>query len=552
MKKLLLIISLILYPQYSHSEENIIEQFKTSRENAEVYNQVSQRVNKVLKAVLKEADPKTSLIPNFFYLQTPDLSKRHRRKLNIYSPHNSGGDLYPFLVLGAYFTEEPLVNGRLMEILKNEIRYTNNEYQVPLEYNFKKEKKFNNYLFGAGEYAKDGLISITERLGRNAWYYRMHDMIIGVMETSDVDTKFGKIPAKDTELNGDLLQVLPRLYYMSGDKRFLEWNRRISDAYIYEILPKNNGLPTKNWSFKKERGSEHVRFRDHGNETIVGLSMSFAMEKWLNSDRVSDYQKTLTIMFDKILESANADGLLYDEIEAQTLKPKISSLADSWGYVYGAVYNFYLMTGETKYKDAVVKVLNNIPKYVDYPWEGEHYDGIADSVEGAIYLINREPNQNIMPWIEKEMLRIFKQQQSDGHVDRSYLEGNFIRTSLLYMEMKSQGVDLSNWTTGAGVGAEQRDGKLFFTIQTPTTGKSWNGLVRFDFARHQRVLNLPLNIIRLNETPEWFVVDENTSYDLYSVTKSTPPKFFKTYLGSELINGIGLFRGDWLLQKTKT
>ena len=37
-------------------------------------------------------------------------------------------------------------------------------------------------------------------------------------------------------------------------------------------------------------------------------------------------------------------------------------------------------------------------------------------------------------------------------------------------------------------------------------------MIRFDYARHRRVLNLDRNYVRLNEFPEWFVVDENTLY----------------------------------------
>ena len=36
-------------------------------------------------------------------------------------------------------------------------------------------------LFGAGEYAKDGLITVTEYLGRTPWFARMVDMIADAM-----------------------------------------------------------------------------------------------------------------------------------------------------------------------------------------------------------------------------------------------------------------------------------------------------------------------------------------------------------------------------------
>ena len=66
-------------------------------------------------------------------------------------------------------------------------------------------------LFGAGEYAKDGLITVTELLGRTPWFYRMVDMVADAMERAPVESRLGKLPASDSELNGDFLQVLVRL-----------------------------------------------------------------------------------------------------------------------------------------------------------------------------------------------------------------------------------------------------------------------------------------------------------------------------------------------------
>ncbi len=101
-------------------------------------------------------------------------------------------------------------------------------------------------------------------------------------------------------------------------------------------------------------------------------------------------------MLDRILESANADGMLYDEVDAATLKPLRTQLSDNWGYIYGAVYTFYQCTAETKYRDAVIKVLRNLPKYRRHVWEPRSkeqqlplgsFDGYADTIESALYLV---------------------------------------------------------------------------------------------------------------------------------------------------------------------
>ena len=66
--------------------------------------------------------------------------------------------------------------------------------------------------------------------------------------------------------------------------------------------------------------------------------------------------------------------------------------------------------------------------------------------------------------------------------------------------------------------------------------------IRFDFARHRRVLNFAQNYVRLNEFPEWFTVDENHLYRLRGAGAE------QIRLGSELIAGIELAPGDWIVE----
>ena len=226
-------------------------------------------------------------------------------------------------------------------------------------------------LFGAGEYAKDGLLVVTELLGRTPWFYRMVDMTADVMKNAPVASKFGNLPASDSGLNGDLLQTLVRLGPMTGDRRFMDWARRIADAYVEEVLPANEGLPCLKWNFTTRTGDGQVRFRDHGNEVVVGLVLVYALERHLDPARAARYRSVLAGMLDRILKSANPDGMLYNEIDAKTLKRGPAGLCDNWGYIYGAVYAFYQCTGDAKYRDAVVRVLKNLPKYRNYNWEGK-------------------------------------------------------------------------------------------------------------------------------------------------------------------------------------
>ena len=505
--------------------------FAKAREHASQFERAVSAARRVLQAWLTAADPKTLLLPDRL-----DVEPAQR----VYTPHNSGADLYPYLILTAHLTDPELLDGRLLEMLRNEVRYTTEGSSIPRNLNLTTGELGPPSFFGAGEYAKDGLIAVTEYLGRTPWFYRMVDMIADAMDRVPVASRFGNLPASDPELNGDYLQALVRLASMTGDRRFLEWARRIGDAYVREVLPGTFGVPGMKWDFTAHTGDRRLRLRDHGNETVVGLSMLFALERELGSARADEYRPAVQRMLDRILASANPDGMLYNEVDAETLAPLDTRLSDNWGYVYGAVYSFYQCTGQTKYRDAVRRVLGNLPHYRKYVWEpGRNlplgsFDGYADSIESAIYLVAHEPVGEAFEWIDSEMPVMLAMQRADGHLEDWYGEGNFNRTALLYALMKSQGVRPERWEPGIGVGAVRDGERLRLVLQMPRPRR-----IRFDFARHRRVLNLDKNYVRLNEFPEWFTVDENRLYRVLGAGSEE-----RIVLGSELVSGIVLRPGE--------
>jgi len=510
-----------------------------ARANARQFERAVEASRKVLQAWLAHADPETLLLP--------DRPLADRSKW-IYTPHNSGADLYPYLILTAQLTDPDLYRGRMMDMLRNEVRFTTVQRSIPGEFSFATRVAGKPSFFGAGEYAKDGLIAVTEYLGRTPWFHRMVDMIADAMIDAPIGSRFGALPAADAETNGDYLQALVRIAAMTGDRRFLDWARRLGDAYIEEVLPASGGVPGYTWDFQKHSGERRLRLRDHGNETIVGLGMLFALEHQLGSPRVKTYGPVIQRMLDRVLASANPDGLLYNEVNVDTLEPLDTRLSDNWGYVYGAVYSYYQVTGDTRYRDAVRRVLENLPKYRKYAWEPRNdpalplgsFDGYADAIESAIYLASREPVAGAFDWIDSEMDVMLRMQRPDGHLEDWYGEGNFNRTALLYAYMKSLGVRPERWEKGVQVGAARDGARLLLYLAMPSPRR-----IQFDFARHRRVLNLEKNYVRLNEFPEWFTVDENHLYRVRPATSDTPTR---TWLGSELIAGVELAPGDWIVE----
>lgn len=513
--------------------------FARARANGRQFERAVQAAHHVLRAWLTHADAQTLLLP--------DRPGGDRSRW-IYTPHNSGADLYPYLILTAQLTDPDVYRGRMMEMLRSEVQYTTVQRSIPADLNLATRQLGKASFFGAGEYAKDGLIAVTEYLGRTPWFYRMVDMIADAMTDAPIASRFGALPAADAETNGDYLQALVRIAAMTGDQRFLAWARRIGDAYIEEVLPGSGGVPGHTWDFQAHTGTRRLRLRDHGNETIVGLVMLFALEHQLGSPRELTYRPVIQRMLDRVLASANADGLLYNEVNVDTLEPIDRVLSDNWGYVYGAVYSYYLVTGDTRYRDAVRQVLRALPKYRKHVWEPRadpalplgSFDGYADAIESAIYLASREVVPDAFDWIDSEMDVMLRMQRPDGHIEDWYGEGNFNRTALLYAYMKSQGVRPERWEPGVRVGAARDGERLLLHLDMPGARR-----MQFDFARHRRVLNFDKNYVRLNEFPEWFTVAENHLYRLHPAAAGGAGR---TWLGSELIAGIEVAPGEWILE----
>ena len=517
-----------------------------ARENSARFERAVGAADRLMRAWLTSADPRTLLLPD--RLDGPGNGRKPGDTTSEYTPHNSGADLYPYLILTAQLTDPDLYTGRMREMLRNEMRFTTTKASVPSNLDLRTGALGPPSLFGAGEYAKDGLLTVTEYLGRTPWFTRMVDMTADALAQAPVESRFGLLPASDSELNGDYMQVLARLGVMTGDQRFVEWARRIGDAYVGEVLPGSHGVPSGKWDFATHTGDHRLRLRDHGNELVVGLVLQYAVEQYWKTPRAERWRPVIGHMLDRILQSANADGMLYNEVDAGTLKPLNDGLSDNWGYIYGAVYTYYQCTGETKYRDAVRRVLANLPKYRNHVWEPRNdpqmplgsFDGYADSIESAIYLVNREPVPAALDWIESEMKVMLDMQRPDGHVEYWYGEGNFNRTALLYALMQSRGVRPARWQPGIAVGAAPDGDRLNIHLAAKAPV-----VIQFDYARHRRVLNFDRNYVRLNEFPEWFVVDENTLYRLRRSAASTADLI---RLGSELITGVELAPGDWIVE----
>ncbi len=179
---------------------------------------------------LEYRDSETGLIPQ--RLDSP-----------LWTPENSAADHYAFMVITAYFTDEEWLAGTVREILDAEMRLTTRLGSLPDTLDLttrtysRDEVDLERLLFGASEYCKDGLLPITELMGRTPWTDRMATMARDIAANSPVETQWGRLPAGGAEVNGEMLQVFSRLHGVTGDPTYLDAAVAIGDAYFLGVHP---------------------------------------------------------------------------------------------------------------------------------------------------------------------------------------------------------------------------------------------------------------------------------------------------------------------------
>jgi hypothetical protein len=143
-------------------------------------------------------------------------------------------------------------------------------------------------------------------------------------------------------------------------------------------------------------------------------------------------------------------------------------------------------------------------------------DSDADAIESAIYIAAYRPalRDEALAWTDRHVAAFFESQDADGTAVGHYLDGNFIRTSLLYADVRSGGWRADPWREDVLIGfASNEHGKAVLTVQCT---EPYAGTLRPPEPRHRSIMKLPWNWARLNSWPEWYVVDdgvhiENTS-----------------------------------------
>ncbi|MDA0746369.1 MAG: hypothetical protein O2954_07605, partial [bacterium] len=234
-------------------------------------------------------------------------------------------EIYPTMVCAAYLTDLPFFDGLLRETLRDETRLTTRISGLPDDYDLNTGRFLHTavdterIVAAAAEYAASGLLPITSCVGNDVWTDRLEQLVQAIFTLASVQTTFsnGPLPSEYAETNGNLLRVLPWLATHTGNPTYLEWARRIADAYCLGVLPSNGGLPAHHWDFSNDRARNPALILNHAGRVLIeGLTSLYATEVRLNSGRADIYRPTLSYMFDILLTRArNPEGFFYARIE---------------------------------------------------------------------------------------------------------------------------------------------------------------------------------------------------------------------------------------------
>ena len=440
---------------------------------------------------------------------------------NRWDYRDTAADCYPFVVWAAFYTDLDVLNGPMRDILHAEQKLCNHIDRLPVDYDIAGKKKINRRLdqiiFGASEYAKDGLMAIVELTGKDEWFDRFKGIVEDIFKNAKIDTPYGRIPSKNIEVNGELLQMLPRLYTMTGEKKFLDWAHRLADYY----LKPGKFVPG--------------RLSDHGCEIIGGLGLLLAVDSTASPKKFKQYEPHFRYMCDEILRrGTNSDGIIIGRLQSKPGPHDRVKLGDGWGYDYVGFLDYDMATGQNRYRKKIEFAMSNLlkPRYRDFNWDHNSRDNIADSVEGGLYLLNRLPVKEGFQWADREIAKTLVDESNPNRLwDIHKLEANTVRTVLIHAMMHTRNTIARPWRGDLQLGASPIDGGIAVVIKAV---KPYKGKLEFDIPRHRIYMGFKKDWPRMNTMPEWFTVEATKRYVVKDVTNGSQ----RAYTGKQLHEGL--------------
>lgn len=432
-----------------------------------------------------------------------------------WSTQDTAADIYPYFGWASYLLAPEVFDGQARRVLDFERDHTTRPETGAIPYAFNTTTQTivgritdHLVLFGAAEYVKDGLTPIVELAGRGPWSDRM--------QAIELDSfRFGRwsptpgvtLPWDDLEENGDHMQSLPRLVGMTlatGETRYLTYAEQIAEQYL------GNG------SYRPDS------LRDHSCEMIGGFALLYAVEKQLRRPIAARYEALLGNMVRYIADyGLTPEGLMHNNVHPTVRGPLAApagTLSDNWGQNYVAFLIYADLAGRPEYAAMVDHALRSLwdpavtdlsmQPFHDYNWQERNIDGLADSMEGAAYLLAYRRVPEGQMWLDAEAHLM------DGMPWPPDKYGsNTTRTAILYARSKTLGAWVRPWRQDVAFGAawpspDARDA-VALSLRADA---AWSGRVTFDAPRYQQTMGFAQDYPRMNYLPAYFVADPSACY----------------------------------------
>lgn len=483
-----------------------------ARYNSVLASEAFERAARVTTHWLDRRDAPTGLFPHTL---RPDG--------RVWSYGDAGSDLFPFLGIATrYLLSERY--GEILAALAAE-RSLSQSRSFPLDVSLDTlqpvEREEEKVMLGVVEYAKDGLLPLVEALGPDPWLPRLREIMDTVIGASAVKTPAGPIPSAAAEVNGSALQALARLTWVTNDPRYLQMGRQIAAAYLDHALPTTEYIPPHRWDFMENEpiGPRRFYLGDHGNEIVAGLVEWHRLETHLGLPEAATHRVAVMKMLDRLLQKGRTpEGLWYGLIDVPSGKVRDKDLTDNWGYLGQAYLDQAAaeraspagdLASAGRFEQAAATMLHAVTGVDFYEWERGTMDGYADTLESALYLLRYMDNPGAASWVDEQVAVLYGYQRDDGSVTDENIDGNFVRTVMLYGLSLTRGARLEPWSPTVALGGAVDGSCLRLHLHTSDI---WRGTLLLDTPRHAQNFGLAVDYPRLNQWPEWWTVDPARRY----------------------------------------
>jgi hypothetical protein len=502
-----------------------------ARLNSVLASEAFERAARLTTRWLDRRDQPTGLFPHTL---RPDG--------RFWSYGDAGSDLFPFLGIATRYLL-PERYDEILGALAAERRLTHGfPRDVSLDTLAPVERDPEKAMLGVVEYAKDGLLPLLEALGPNPWLPRLREIVDAVVDASSIPTPNGPIPSPAAEVNGSTLQALARLSWTTDDSRYLELGRRIAAAYLDGALPTTEYIPPHRWDFVENEpiGPRRFYLGDHGNEIVAGLVEWHRVERRLGLPETAAHREAIDKMLHRLLQKGRTpEGLWYEIIDVPSGKVRDRDLSDNWGYLGQAYLDQAAaersspvgdLASAARFEQAARTMLRAVTAVDFYEWESGAMDGYADTLESALYLLRYLDDPQAADWVDEQVAVLYGYQHDDGSVTDENIDGNFVRTVMLYGLSLTRGTRLEPWSPTVALGAAPDGACLRVHLHAE---EAWRGALLFDTPRHRRHVGLAVDYPRLNQWPEWWTVELDRGYEV-----TFPDGTLLETAGARLANGL--------------